>query len=91
MPPGIYEVKDIMRIMRISRNTAYKLIQQEGIPYMRVGGHYKIPAERFHQWLDSQFAHLQVAPKCATTRVSEGNKPQTLDTKGKEACLDDTK
>ena len=69
MPPGIYEVKDIMRIMRISRNTAYKLIQQEGIPYMRVGGHYKIPAERFHQWLDSQFAHVQDAPNRAIIQV----------------------
>ena len=45
MPPNIYEVKDIMQIMRISRNTAYKLIQQEGVPYMRVGGRYKIPVE----------------------------------------------
>ena len=57
----IYEVKDIMRIMHISRNTAYKLLHEEGIPHMRIGGHYKIPAERFHQWLNSQFTHLQSA------------------------------
>jgi len=60
MPHGIYEVKDIMRIMRVSR--AYKLIQQESVPYMRVSGRYKIPAERFHQWLDSHFAHLHSKP-----------------------------
>jgi len=69
MPPGIYEVKDIMRIMHISRNTAYKLLREEGIPHMRVGGHYKIPAERFHQWMDSQFVHLQDAPDCAIIQV----------------------
>jgi excisionase family DNA binding protein len=65
MPLGIYEVKDIMRIMHISRNTAYKLLRQEDIPHMRVGGHYKIPAERFHQWLDLQFARLNDVPNCA--------------------------
>jgi len=64
MPPGIYEVKDIMRIMHISRNTAYKLLRQEGIPQMRIGGHYKIPAERFHQWLDLQIVRLNDAPGC---------------------------
>jgi excisionase family DNA binding protein len=64
MPQSIYEVKDIMRIMRVSRNTAYKMIQHEGIPFMRVGGHYKIPVERFHRWLDSQFAHLQGDTGC---------------------------
>jgi excisionase family DNA binding protein len=69
MSPGIYEVKDIMRIMHISRNTAYKLLRQEGIPQMRVGGHYKIPAERFHQWLDSQFAHLQSEPDYGTMQM----------------------
>ena len=66
MPPNIYEVKDIMRIMHISRNTAYKLIKQESVPYMRVGGRYKIPAERFHEWLNSQFAHLQSIADDAT-------------------------
>ena len=66
MPPGIYEVKDIMKIMRVSRNTAYKLLREEGIPHMRVGGHYKIPAERFQQWLNSQFAHLQSTADNAT-------------------------
>ena len=69
MSPGIYEVKDIMRIMRISRNTAYKLIQQEGVPYMRVGGRYKIPAERFHQWLNAQFAHLHDTANDATMQM----------------------
>ena len=66
MPPSIYEVKDIMRIMRISRNTAYKLIKQEGIPHIYIGGHYKIPAERFNQWLNSQFAHLHDNSVCDT-------------------------
>jgi len=69
MPPSVYEIKDIMQIMRVSRNTAYKLIQQEGVPYMRVGGRYKIPAERFHEWLSRQFAHLQSDPDCGTMQM----------------------
>ena len=67
--PQVYEVKDIMKIMRISRNTAYKLIQQEGVPYMRIGGRYKIPAERFHEWLSSQFSHLQNDPDCGIMQM----------------------
>jgi len=69
MPPNIYEIKDIMQIMHISRNTAYKLIQQEGVPYMRVGGRYKIPAERFHEWLSGQIAHLQNESDCDIIQV----------------------
>jgi len=69
MPPNIYEVKDIMQIMRISRNTAYKLIQQEGVPYIRIGGRYKIPAERFHKWLSEQFVHLQNESSCDIIQV----------------------
>jgi len=69
MPPNIYEVKDIMQIMRISRNTAYKLIQQEGVPYIRVGGRYKIPAERFDEWLSGRIAHLQIEAGCDIMQV----------------------
>jgi len=66
MDQTIYEVKDIMRIMRISRNTAYKLIKKEGIPHILIGGHYKIPAERFHAWFLMQFAHLNNNSVCDT-------------------------
>lgn len=66
MPSNIYEVKDIMHILHISRNTAYKLIQQDGVPYMRVGGRYKIPADKFNEWLSTQFAHLPSATDNAT-------------------------
>ena len=47
----IYEIKDIMQIMKISRNTAYKLIRQELIPHIRVGNRYKIPAAAFKKWI----------------------------------------
>ena len=69
MHPGVYEVKDIMQIMRISRNMAYKLIQQEGVPYMRVGGRYKIPVERFYEWLSGRIAHLQNESDCDIMQV----------------------
>jgi len=66
MDQAIYDVKDIMRIMRISRNTAYKLIKQADIPYVQIGGHYKIPADRFQEWLSTQFAHLHDNLACDT-------------------------
>ena len=46
----IYDIKDIMQIMKISRNTAYRLIKKEAIPHIRIGNRYKIPVERFNNW-----------------------------------------
>jgi len=66
MNQSIYEIKDIMTIMRISRNTAYKLLRQGDIPHMRIGGHYKIPADKFNEWLNSRFAHLHNNSTCDT-------------------------
>ena len=50
----IYDIKDIMSVMNISRNTAYKLMRQVAIPHIRIGNRYKIPAHAFHSWLKNR-------------------------------------
>ena len=48
----VYNIKDIMQILDIGRNSAYKLIQSGEIPYRRIGKNYIIPAVAFHNWLN---------------------------------------
>ena len=48
----IYNIKDIMQIMGIGKNSAYKLVQSGEIPYKLIGNRYKIPAIAFHNWLN---------------------------------------
>lgn len=41
--PDILSIKDIMQILRIGKNSAYKLIQSGVIHAHRIGRNYKIP------------------------------------------------
>ena len=54
----VLSAKDIMDIMEISENTAYKLIKQAektGIfRVIKVGRTYRVSAESFLNWLDGK-------------------------------------
>ena len=54
----VLSTKDIMDIMEISENTAYKLIKQAertGIfRVIKVGRTYRVSAESFLNWLDGK-------------------------------------
>lgn len=54
MNSRIYTVKDIQSILKISKNTAYTLIQSGAFPVLRIGRTYRIPAEGFDAWLKQQ-------------------------------------
>lgn len=43
-------VKDIMRELGISKNTAYKLIHENGLPYVTVGGQMRIRVADYNDW-----------------------------------------
>ena len=68
----IYNIKDIMQILDIGRNSAYKLIQSGEIPYRRIGKNYKIPAAAFHSWLNDKKL-LQNTATCDTIVVDVTN------------------
>ena len=44
-------VKDIMRDLRISKNTAYKLIHEKGIPCVKINGRMRIRVSDYNEWV----------------------------------------
>jgi len=49
-----YCVSDIQRILRIGRNSAYKLITANDFPSIQVGKRIIVPIDRFNNWVDNQ-------------------------------------
>jgi len=49
-----YCVSDIQRILRIGRNSAYKLITTNDFPSIQVGKRIIVPVDRFNNWVDKQ-------------------------------------
>lgn len=45
-----YKVSDIMKILRISRSTAYKYIREKDFPKILIGSSYRIPKKEFEEW-----------------------------------------
>lgn len=52
MEKEVYNIKDIMQLMDISKNVAYDLVKQEGFPVIKIKSTYRIPKKAFHDWLN---------------------------------------
>ena len=46
-----YTVKDIQKILRISKDSAYRLVRERYIPSLKIGRTYRISKEVFEKWL----------------------------------------
>ena len=51
MDVGVYTIAEIARILKISEKTAYKLIRDQEIPYIRVRGQIRITAKALDIYL----------------------------------------
>ncbi len=51
--PLILTVRDIEKIMGISKVKAYELVRTEGFPVIKVGRRITIPKPAFERWLNS--------------------------------------
>ncbi len=47
---GCYDVKDLERILNISRPAVYELLKKNEFPVKRLGTNYRIPKETFNEW-----------------------------------------
>lgn len=47
----VLDIKDLCSILRISRRTAYRLLQNGEISCLKIGRRYKIPKESVIQYL----------------------------------------
>lgn len=50
--PDVMTVADVAAALRISRNTAYELVHSKGFPKVAIGKQYRIPKDKFLNWLD---------------------------------------
>ena len=49
----VYKVTDIMKILSIGKNSAYKLMEQEGFPVIKIKNAYRVPKRSFDVWLNT--------------------------------------
>lgn len=47
---GCYDVKDLEKILNISRPGVYELLKKKEFPVKRLGSNYRIPKEPFNKW-----------------------------------------
>ena len=52
--PPFYSVEDIQRLLRIGRNSAYKLVSRKDFPSLYVGNRIIIPTDLFQDWVNQQ-------------------------------------
>jgi excisionase family DNA binding protein len=50
---GVYTVKEVSRLLRLSLGGTYALIRSGEIPAKKLGGRWVVPKRRFAAWLDS--------------------------------------
>ena len=50
--PEFYTVPELQTMLRIGRNSVYKLVNSYGFPTVSVGNRIIIPKDRFLLWLD---------------------------------------
>lgn len=48
---SLLTIEDIQRILKISKNTAYKLVKTNGFPSITIGKSIRIPEEEFEKWI----------------------------------------
>ena len=53
---SVYTVKDVQEILKISRTAAYKLINSNQFPVIRIGRSVRIPIDGFNRWTQAQYS-----------------------------------
>lgn len=49
--PLVMTPMDVAAVLKISRNTAYELVHRDSFPSLKVGKQYRIPRDKFINWL----------------------------------------
>ena len=48
-------VNEVAQLMRVSKMTVYRLVQQGHLPAVRIGRGYRIREEDVHRYLDARY------------------------------------
>lgn len=54
MDPWMLTVKDVQRLLKISRPEAYRLVNQRGFPAIRFGRAIRVPKDALVHWIEAQ-------------------------------------
>ena len=47
------DVRDAMRVLRLSRTMVYELLNRRVLPGIKIGGTWRIPVADLRRWLDA--------------------------------------
>lgn len=55
--PDLLTVADLAQVLRIGRNSAYRLVRSGEIPSIRIGRAYRVPKAALIDYIQRQVAH----------------------------------
>lgn len=50
----LYDMEDVCAFLKIGKSTLYRLIKEERIPYIKVGGSVRFIEEQLVEWVKSR-------------------------------------
>lgn len=57
MSPKFLTVAEVAELMRVSKMTVYRMVQNGNLPAIRVGRSYRVPKSAVDQYLKDAFVH----------------------------------
>lgn len=54
-------IKDLMQVLNVSKNTAYKIAEMPNFPASKLGGKcIRIEKEKFYEWMDDSIGRKMI-------------------------------
>ena len=50
----LLSVEELARMLQVTTGTVYRLVREDGLPGVRVGGQWRFRRDEFESWLDSR-------------------------------------
>jgi excisionase family DNA binding protein len=50
----LLSVEDLAQTLQVTTGTVYRLVREDGLPGVRVGGQWRFRRDEFERWLDSR-------------------------------------
>jgi len=54
--PLLLKVKDVQKVLCVSKNVAYELVNSKNFPSVRIGRSFRVPREALKTWIETQAA-----------------------------------
>ena len=61
MSEELLRAADVAQYLKVNVETVYRLIRQEGLPAIRLGGQWRLRSKDFEQWLEARAQRPQDA------------------------------